>query len=203
MDDSERLRMSKKRDHKIMITEEAIRKVPFIRYREIPEDEYEIIYELAKQVLRLSKEMNLMRLQLHTVLIQKKIILQENLVGVQFGDEHSVNPMADTLSYHLIMSSKECMVVSMHNHPSVSLISVADMRFFLQYGSIRLLVIVTNLGSISYMVKSRRYNYIKAVRLLNQTIQLHNKASDLKEHQKAARYFISNCHKAGIIYENR
>ena len=90
----------------------------------------------------------------------------------------------------------------MHNHPSVSLISVADMRFFLQYGSIRLLVIVTNLGSISYMVKSRRYDYVKAVRLLNQTIQLHNKASDLKEHQKAARYFISNCYKAGIIYED-
>ena len=58
MDDSERLRMSKKRDHKIMITEEAIRKVPFIRYREIPEDEYEIIYELAKQVLQLSKNEN-------------------------------------------------------------------------------------------------------------------------------------------------
>ncbi len=54
-----------------------------------------------------------------------------------------------------------------------------------------------------YMVKSRRYDYVKAVRLLNQTIQLHNKASDLKEHQKAARYFISNCYKAGIIYENR
>lgn len=58
MDDSERLRMSKKRDHKIMITEEAIRKVPFIRYREIPEDEYEIIHELAKQVLQLSKDEN-------------------------------------------------------------------------------------------------------------------------------------------------
>ncbi len=88
----------------------------------------------------------------------------------------------------------------MHNHPSVSLISVADIRFFLQYGSIRLLVIVTNLGSISYMVKSRRYDYVKAVRLL---IQQYNKASDLKEHQKATRYFISNCHKAGIIYDNR
>ena len=111
--------------------------------------------------------------------------------------------MADTLSYHLIMSSKECMVVSMHNHPSLSLISVADMSFFLQYGSIRLLVIVTNLGSIFYMVKSRRYDYVKAVRLLNHTIQLHNKASDLKEHQKAAGYFIGSCHKAGIIYENR
>ena len=52
MDDSERLRMSKKRDHKIMITEEAIRKVPFIRYREIPEDEYEICKLEAPQEIK-------------------------------------------------------------------------------------------------------------------------------------------------------
>ena len=30
------------------------------------------------------------------------------------------------------------MVVSMHNHPSLSLVSATDIRFFLQYGSIRL-----------------------------------------------------------------
>ena len=101
MGDPDRLGMSKKRDHKIMVTEEAIRKVPFIRYREIPEDEYEIIYRLAKQVLRLSKDEN----ESNEVSITysfdpEKIILQEKLIAVQFGDEHSVNPMADTLSYY-------------------------------------------------------------------------------------------------------
>ena len=68
----------------------------------------------------------------------EKIIANEDVVGIQFGDEHSVNPLADATTYHLIMTSRECMVVSMHNHPSLSLISVTDIRFFLQYGSIRL-----------------------------------------------------------------
>ncbi|MCI8717106.1 MAG: hypothetical protein K1W19_19065 [Lachnospiraceae bacterium] len=31
------LEMEKKRDHKIIITDEAIAKVPYIRYQEIPE----------------------------------------------------------------------------------------------------------------------------------------------------------------------
>ena len=52
------LEMAKKRDRKVMITEEAINKVPYIEYREIPTEEYEIIYRLIKQVLQLSKEEN-------------------------------------------------------------------------------------------------------------------------------------------------
>lgn len=52
------LEMGNKRDHKIMITDEAIDKVPFIEYKEIPEDEYPIIQMLAKKVLQLSKNEN-------------------------------------------------------------------------------------------------------------------------------------------------
>lgn len=198
------LEMAKKRDHKVMITQEAINKVPYIRYREIPEEEYEIIHRLAKQVLRLSKEENNSNEVAITYSFDAdKAVAQEEVVGVQFGEEHSVNPMADALTYHLIMSSQECMVVSMHNHPSLSLISVTEIRFFLQYGSIRLLVIVTNLGNISYMVKSKKFNYPKAVELLNQTIQKYNESSDLKGYQDATKYFISNCCTAGIIYEDK
>ncbi len=198
------LEMAKKRDRKVMITEEAINKVPYIEYREIPTEEYEIIYRLIKQVLQLSKEENDSNEVAITYSFDSdKAISQEEVVGVQFGDEHSVNPLADALTYHLIMSSKECMVVSMHNHPSLSLVSATDIRFFLQYGSIRLLVIVTNLGSVSYMVKSKKYDYRKAVELLNQTIQKYNESTDLKGYQEATRFFISNCYKAGIIYEDR
>ena len=49
------LEMAKKRDHKIMITDEAIRKVPRIKYKNIPENEYDTIQELARNVLRISK----------------------------------------------------------------------------------------------------------------------------------------------------
>ena len=198
------LEMAKKRDHKVMITKEAIEKVPYIEYREIPVEEYEIIHRLTRQVLQLSREENDSNEVAITYSFDAdKAISQEEVVGIQFGDEHSVNPLADSLTYHLIMSSKECMVVSMHNHPSLSLVSVTDIRFFLQYGSIRLLVIVTNLGSVSYMVKSKKFDYRKAVELLNQTIQRYNQSSALKGYQEATKYFISNCHKAGIIYEDR
>ena len=186
------LDMSRKRDHKIIITDEAIEKIPFIEYRGIPEEEYEIIHRLAKQVLQISKTEN-----------ESKVVAREEVVAVQFGSEHSVNPMADPLSYHLIMSSRECAVISLHNHPSLSLISATDIRFFLEYRSICLLVIITNLGGISYLVKSKKYNYAKAVALLNETIRLHNEAVDLKGYQKAARFFINNCYRAGIIYEDR
>ncbi len=53
--DLETLEMAKKRDHKIMITDEAIEKVPYIRYKEIPEEEYPIIQMLAKKVRKYSE----------------------------------------------------------------------------------------------------------------------------------------------------
>lgn len=101
------------------------------------------------------------------------------------------------------MITSEVLCISGKNQPSLSLVSVADIRFFLQYGSIRLLIIVTNLGSISYLVKSKKFDYKKAVKLLNQTIQKYNEASDLKGYQEATKFFIKNCYKAGIIYEDK
>lgn len=199
-----KLEMAKKRDHKVLITDEAIDKVPYIRYREIPEEECEIIYRLARQVLQLSKdENNSNEVAIAYSFDSQKVIADENIFAIQFGDEHSVDPMADALSYHLITTSQKCMVVSLHNHPSLSLISANDIRFFLQYASIHLLIIVTNFGSISYMVKSKKYDYGKAVALLNTTITMHNKADGLKGYQEASKFFINNCYQAGIIYDDK
>ena len=50
------LEMAKKRDHKIMITNEAINKVPRVQYKEISETEYDNLQELARQVLQISKD---------------------------------------------------------------------------------------------------------------------------------------------------
>ena len=42
------LEMAKKRSHKIMITDVSIKKVPLIKYREIPESEYLMLQDLVK-----------------------------------------------------------------------------------------------------------------------------------------------------------
>ncbi len=198
------LEMSKKRDRKVMITEEAIRKVPYVRYREIPEQEYDIIQSLAKRVLEFARERNDSNEVAITYSYDPAMILAgEELIGVHFGDEHSVDPLADPRTFHLIMKSQECAVVSLHNHPSLSLVSLMDIRFFLRYHSIKLLVIVTNMGSVSYLVKSSKYEYAAAIDFVNDVITMHNIADNIKGYQKAVQYFLSNCYKVGIIYEDR
>lgn len=65
------------------------------------------------------------------------------------------------------------------------------------------MVVVTNLGSVSYLVKNGKYDFEKAVDLLNEAIDLNNKAQKLKYLQDAADYFLKNCYNVGINYENR
>lgn len=65
------------------------------------------------------------------------------------------------------------------------------------------MVVVTNLGSISYLVKGKGYAYDKAVALFNEAVSANNEANDLKGLQKAADHFLENCYMAGIDYDNR
>lgn len=66
-----------------------------------------------------------------------------------------------------------------------------------------MMIVVTNLGNISYLVKNNKYNFEKAVSLFNEAVSKNNKAYNLKTLQDAAGYFISNSHNTGIIYDNR
>lgn len=203
--DLEALEMAKKHDHKIIITDEAIEKVPFIRYKEIPEEEYPIIHMLARKVLQLLKDENESNEVAITYSMDnpKDEKAAEQCFGIDFGDEHSADPMRDSYSYHLICGSKKCVVISLHNHPSLSKISLVDVRFFLEHSAIKMLIVVTNLGNIYYMVKSKKFDIEKAIDTFNEAVSANNEAIGLKALQKASEHFLKNCHKAGIIYEDR
>lgn len=199
------LEMAKKRDHKIMITDEAIKKVPRIRYKNIPESEYNTIQELARNVLQISKNENNSNEVAITYNMDSAECIQkgEEYIGVALGSEHEVDPISNTTAYHLVSSAKECIVIVLHNHPSLSDFSLSDVKFLLQYGSVKMMVVVTNLGSISYLVKGEGYTYENAVALFNESVSMSNDARELKGLQKAADYFLKNCHIAGIDYDNR
>lgn len=199
------LEMAKKRDHKITITDEAIGKVPRIQYKNIPESEYNTIQELAKNVLRISKNENNSNEVAITYSMDSTERIQngEEYIGVALGSEHEVDPISNTTAYHLVSSAKECIVIVLHNHPSLSDFSLSDVQFLLRYASIKMMVVVTNLGSISYLVKRNGYKYEKAVELFNEAVSSNNEARDLKSLQKAADYFLKNCYMAGIDYDNR
>ena len=57
--------------------------------------------------------------------------LDDQSIGICFGDEHGVNPLSDTQSAHLLMSGKALTVVSLHNHPSTQSFSLEDIQFFI------------------------------------------------------------------------
>ncbi len=199
------LEMARKRDHKITITNEAIKKVPRIQYKNIPEREYNTIQELAKTVLQISKDENDSNEVAITYSMDsiERIQKGEEYIGVALGGEHEVDPISNTTAYHLVSSAKECIVIVLHNHPSLSDFSLSDVQFLLQYASVKMMVVVTNLGSISYLVKGTRYIYEKAVALFNEAVNENNEAGDLKGLQKAADLFLRNCYMVGIDYDNR
>lgn len=204
-DDLKDLEMAKKRNHKIMITDEAIKKVPRIQYKNIPESEYSTIQELAKNVLQISKDENNSNEVAITYSMDSAECIRkgEEYIGVALGSEHEVDPISNTTAYHLVSSAKSCIVIVLHNHPSLSDFSLSDVQFLLRYASVKMMVVVTNLGSISYLVKGKGYSYDKAVTLFNEAANVNNDAKDLKGLQKAANCFLKNCHTVGIDYDNR
>lgn len=44
----------------------------------------------------------------------------ERYLGIALGAEHDVDPLSDSTSYHLIRASRDCVVLVLHNHPSLS-----------------------------------------------------------------------------------
>lgn len=199
------LEMAKKRDHKIIITEEAINKVPKIKYKNIPDSEYNNIQELAKSVLRISKDENDSNEVAVTYSLNsaKLIELGEKYIGVSLGSEHDVDPLSNATSYHLVTTERECVVIVLHNHPSLSDFSLSDIQFLLKYQSIKMLVVVTNLGAVTYLVKNSKFDFVKAVRLFNEAVNKNNMAPNLKGLQEAADYFLKNSYNVGIDYGNR
>jgi proteasome lid subunit RPN8/RPN11 len=199
------LEMAKKRDHKIMITDEAIGKVPRIQYKDIPENEYDNIQDLAKNVLKISKDENDSNEVAVTYALESisYIHSKEDYIGVAIGGEHGVDPLNSTVAYHLIKGKGNCVVIVLHNHPSLSDFSLTDIEFLIQYDKIKLMVVVTNLGNITYLVKTDKYDYYKAVELINRAISMNNEAKNLKDLQNAADYFLKNCYTVGITYDNR
>lgn len=83
---------------------------------------------MAKNVLKISKEENdSNEVAITYSLDSVKLIEQgERYIGIALGSEYDVDPLSDTTAYHLISSTEECMVIVLHNHPSLSDFSLTD-----------------------------------------------------------------------------
>ena len=193
-----------KRNHKIEITDIAISKIPCVKYKEIPEEHYETLQELAKAVLEFSRDYNNCDETAITYSLDDPDGMTDDSgsIAVSYGGEHDVAPMSNTAAYHLMHTATKCVVIIMHNHPSLSKISLGDVSYLLGYAALKMIVVVTNLGNINYIVKKNTYDRKEALKLYRDAVDKYNKANGLKQQQKAADFFLYNCYKAGLIFED-
>lgn len=196
---------SNKRDKKVAINDIAISKVPFIEYKSISADHYETLHYLAKAVLQISKDENDSNEIAIVYDLDSPFIVgnSDDYIAWARGDEDSVDPASDTETNHILVSAKGCVIVVLHNHPNLSKVSLEDVAFLLKYAAVKMIVAVTNRGSIGYVVKSEKYDRLKALEILRTAIDMNNSAKTLQEKQDASDYFIKNCYQAGLLYDDK
>ena len=148
----------KENDSIFSITEDAIKRVPYIKFNGFTAEQCLEIQNLEKQVLIVSKFKN----------DCKEVALTYRLDGESFenesdrkafaiGDENHVDIFSHKESRELFESSKELMIISMHNHPNNAPPSFNDILFFYTHDSIRLFIVVTNKGEVSSLLRNDLY----------------------------------------------
>ncbi|MBO5068823.1 MAG: hypothetical protein J6C37_00440 [Roseburia sp.] len=192
------LGQAKCRNCKVYITDIAIEKVPFVEYHGFDEDKNKIMQELAKNVLILSKEENDSNEVAITCDLGTVNPLEQ--FGISLGTEHEVNILADTLSNHIIVSQESVAVVVLHNHPSTQTFSLQDIQFYLEYPMLKVIVVVSNQGTVHYMMRDKNYDYKKAFQLFRECIADLRRNSPVKEQYLAALSFLAKCSEVGLYY---
>ena len=189
---------SKDRFKKVDITDVAIRKVPLIRYKGLADEQNIELQKLARMVLLISQQTNNSNEVALTVSLHDKDLLGN--AGVATGDEHGVNICAETKSNHIIVSAKDVSVAIIHNHPSTQTLSIEDIGFFLYYTALKVLAVVTNQGSVHYIMKDEDYDYESAEKLRQECVEDLTADSSAKEYYEAALDFLAHCSEAGLYY---
>jgi len=192
------LEQAKRKDKKVYITDIAISKVPFVKYKGFDDSKNEIMRNLAMDLLLVSKDENDSNEVAFTCDLSRENPLDE--VGVAFGSEHEIDILSDTLSNHLIVSEKPVAVVVLHNHPSTQTFSLQDIHFFLQYTKIAVMVVVSNQGKIHYLMRDDNYNLEDAFELFKECIHELEPGSSPKDLYLSALSFLAKCSEVGLYY---
>ena len=192
------LEQAKRRDKKVYITDVAIDKVPLVKYDGFTDGQNIIMQELAKDVLLLSKEKNNSNEAAITCDLESDNPL--STFGVSLGTEHEVDILADTLSNHIIVSKRSVAVVVLHNHPSTQTFSLQDIHFFILHPMIKVIVVVSNQGTVHYLKRDMEYDYKKAFRLFRECMDGLNKSSSATELYLASLTFLAKCSEVNLFY---
>lgn len=184
------LEQAKKRDHKILITEIAIEKVPYIEIPTFTPEQNQKLQQVNREILHASMIYNNSN---EIACIYNYVTNEKTFVS---GDESHVDIDGD-LNVKLLQNKSYALeLVVAHNHPSTANFSFADIDYFIANEYIGLMSAVTNQGEAYIMHKTKAYNYNEARQLEIDLI----KEFSLSEQTEMASEFLKRCQKGGILY---
>jgi len=186
------LEQAKKRDHKILITNIAISKVPYIKVLGLSEDVCKAIQIEHKEILKISQTDN----DSNEVL---SLMLKDLSANVRvMGSEFEVRPADNPEAVSLFNKAQRYEMMYLHNHPSTNKFSLADLMTFIKYGNIGVMSVVTNQGNAYILSKTVEYDYRLANKIFD---EIYLRYRDEKiDHNVAVYEFLKVCHRGGIIY---
>lgn len=186
------LEQSKKRDHKVFITDTAIDKVDRVKPSDFSDYQADKMQEMHKRLLRISKDEN----NSNEVLI---------ITGMDFsaeiaikGNEFNVDPAKNPFAVSVIAHSERQSVVYLHNHPSTNNFSVGDIDTFCCDGAIKAMSVVTNQGEVYVLNKTGKYSFDRTREILT-NIHESFPNGDIDDKEFVEKFF-KQCHGGGVEY---
>ena len=183
------LEQAKKRDHKIMITDVAISKVPCVEVPGLSKETCKAIQEEHKAILRMAQKENGSNEVLSVWDFAKARRFRV------LGTENYVNPALSPEAYGICSAAEPSGVAYLHNHPSTRKFSLADIDTFVGERYIGLISVVTNQGEVYILHKGAKYSY-RVVREL--MLQIYDECKG--DTDMMVELFLHRCGKAGISY---
>lgn len=183
------MEQAKKRNHKFYITDITIEKV---LYLEVPDLKQfaALIQQKHRKLLEIAKEVN----DSNEVGILYNLYTKEEVI--KLGNENNVSIDDDIDSAVLRKNSYKNELILLHNHPSTSNFSLADIAYFLSDDYILAISVITNQGQIYFLQKNEKYDYNRAYELLHKLIREYS----VDKQELIVKEFLKICREGGINY---
>lgn len=184
------MEQAKKHDKKIFITDIVISKVPYISLKGFTETENTFLWQVHKNLLAFAQKYNESNevAAVYNIFDRQPVYIKGTENKVAFGNNIDYSRLrADAYANEIVV---------VHNHPSTSNFSLADIDAFLGDDYIGVMSVVTNQGEIYLLQKLAKYDYNKARRLLTEIAAKYT----LEQQDKIAEEFLYKCSEGGVAY---
>jgi hypothetical protein len=179
----------KRRDKKVFITDVAIQNIKKVDIDGFSDAQNKRLQELHKDLLTVAKNKN------NSNEVLKIWNTYTDEVLDVFGTENKVNVDVNPATFGMIRSALKNELAYIHNHPSTSGFSCADMMTFLKNDEIGLMTVVTNQGEVYLLKKEEDFNLEETDSFIR---ELYKK--NLNEYEVFTE-FLKKGKKVGVVYE--